>query len=161
MLSNNVPQIKVLLIVAIIATLMSTFWLYFKKNEDDLTRTAMASAAAAFTSKVMLIHSQWLMTGKPEKVLIKARQPGSKDSYEQLSFNVNKFGWPDLVLDHDACERIWQRITDTELKVLNTPLIAIELNINTKNKARVCRYQLTEQKYIEYHSVNGKIINKN
>ncbi|TRX52806.1 hypothetical protein [Thalassomonas sp. M1454] len=159
MSSNNVPQIKGLLIVGIITILMTTFWLYFKKNEDDLVKTAMASAAAAFTSKVTLIHSQWLMTGKPNKVLIKARKPGSNDSFEQLTFKVNKYGWPDLTIAHNACARIWERITESELKVLNAPLIAIELN--SKDKNRVCRYQLSDKKYIEYNSATGKIINKN
>ncbi|MEW6997613.1 hypothetical protein AADZ86_07905 [Colwelliaceae bacterium BS250] len=161
MANNSVTQIKLLLIATIILILMSCFWLYLNKNQDDLAKTAMASTAAQFTSKVLLIHSQWMMTGKPEHVVIKQRQPGSNSDYQQLIVKVNKFGWPDLQIEHDACQRIWQRILGVDMKILNKPIIVIERRINTKHKSRVCRYQFDERKYIEYHSLNGKIINKN
>lgn len=158
---RNVSQIKILLIVVIILVLMATFLTYFKKNEKDLYRTAMAAAAADITSKVLLIHSQWFMTGKPESVEIKHRLPGTDESFEINAFKVNEFGWPDLILDHDACQRIWVKITGAEMKILNKPLFAVELNNKAKQQTRICRYQLNERMYIEYNSSNGKITNKN
>ncbi|WOH35896.1 hypothetical protein RI844_10930 [Thalassotalea fonticola] len=158
---RNVSQVKVLLIVVIIFILMATFLSYFKKNEQDLYKTAMAAAAADITSKVLLIHSQWFMTGKPKSVEIKERLPGSDETFVLKAFKVNEFGWPDLILDHDACQRIWNRITGAEMKILNKPLFAVELNNKTKQKTRICRYQLNERMYIEYNSSNGKITNKN
>ena len=158
---RNFSQIKVLLIVVIVLVLMATFLSYFNKNEEDLYKTSMAASAAEFTSKVLLIHSQWFMTGKPDSVTIKERLPGSNEEFESKVFNLNEFGWPDLVLDHDACERIWNKVTGAEMKVLNKSLFAVELKNNTKQKARICRYQLNERIYIEYNSSNGKITNKN
>lgn len=154
-------QYKLTIGFIIVSILVSTLWYKISESEDDIMTITMESMAAVFSQKVMLIHAQWLMTGKNNFVYIKESALGYKGEATTVSYRVNKFGWPDLAIDHDACARLWKKMTGIELKMVNKPIAVIEVKGKNNVNARVCRYHLNAKNYIEYNSRNGKIIKKN
>ncbi len=157
----SVAQYKILLSFIIISILVTVLWFKFKKNESNILAITMESTAAVFANKVMMVHAQWLMTGKDDIVYIKESHLGTGAKVENIGYRVNEFGWPDLSIDHDACARLWQKMTGIELEVVNQPIAVIEVKGTQKVEARVCRYHLNAKHYIEYNSASGKITNKN
>ncbi|WP_068544959.1 hypothetical protein [Thalassotalea crassostreae] len=152
-------QFHGVVIVLIIAILMSVFWRYFSKNQENMVKANLANISGQLSSRLSLIHAQWLVTGKPSLVKVRAAYTDD-DSAGDMKVRVNKFGWPDSKLDFLACERIWKSVMERELIAMNEPMFVIEVKSQSKKSARTCRFMLNDRLYIEYHSLNGKVFNK-
>lgn len=150
---------KIVIVGLLVSALMMVFITTLQRHEKALLHTAMATKAAEFNARVLLIHAQWRLDDKPPLVFLSTSMESSKG--EQVTYAVNKRGWPDMVLSHNACARLWHKLLEIELKVLNKPLAAIELKSTAQPDYRVCRYHLDSKQYIEYNAQTGKISNKN
>ena len=150
---------KVILVGVLICGFMMVFMTTLQRHKEKLLHTAMDARVATLNTKVMLINSQWRLDGKPDVISLSTSMEAGKG--EHVTYTVNQYGWPDIVLPHNACARLWKKLLEVDLKVLNTPLAPIELKLPKRMNARVCRYHLNSDSFIEYNTKNGKISNKN
>lgn len=146
--------------VVFIALLMSGFIYYFLKNEDNYVEVAVNTAFSSFSSQLLAIHSQWLMTNKPAVVIL----PVQNEQQNQREITVNDNGWPDTDVPELPCQLIWRQVMEQPLKIMNYPVSVIEIKSAEEIKAyngKICRYFLSDAIYFEYNSANGKVTKPN
>ncbi len=155
---------EMIVVILAFALLMATFIHYFFKNEAQITEAGFNNLAANFASKVMLIRSQWLMDGRPDKVKIVEFDAltGQKKSHV---VSVNKSGWVDNALQALACQKIWQDVMLMPMRFAKQPISAIRLQHNKvsyedkkqKKSATLCRFSIQSGHFFEYSAQNGKV----
>ena len=148
---------KVLIVALVLTVLMAIFILYFFKQEQQIEQAGLRTVVSNFTSKLLVVRSQWLMTGKPPVVVVK-----SKDSkgLSESRLTVNKQGWIDVRKPNhvNVCEQIWKMVMDNPLAFFNMPIGTVLLNKNNKvTIGHGCRYTVKNGDYFEYHSANGHV----
>ncbi len=156
---------EMILVILAFALLMATFIHYFFKNEDQINEAGFENLAANFASKIMLIRSQWLMDGRPDKVKIIELDVLTGKKKKHL-VSVNKFGWVDNSLPALACQKIWQDVMAMPMRFVKQPISAIQLQHNSQgNKAAskvekqptLCRFSIQSGHFFEYSAQNGKV----
>jgi len=141
-----------LIIVVLIAVLMAIFWLEFEENEQVIENTGFEAMSNAFSTKVQLVHAQWLMDKQPSKVMV-------KNSYGQVEvIAVNKKGWVDAVDAQQPCVDIWRQVMNLPLIFIKQPISVIAVNRMQSVKNSVCRYALNGSTYFEYDKNTGKLV---
>ena len=80
------------IVVVIIAIMMKLLIDVFFSQQANVTNTAFISLSQNFTSKVNVVHGQWLMDKQPDVVVL-----NRLNSNEKEFINVNRNGW----VDHD------------------------------------------------------------
>jgi len=141
-----------IVVVIIIAVLMKLLLDLFFAQQEKITNTAFVGLAQSFTSKVNIIHSQWLMDGQPETVVL-----NRVNSIEKEYVGVNSAGWVDNKHSSFPCLDIWQQILEMPLKVVKSSVIAIEIKDKSMKKGRICRYSITNGQSFDYRSDTGKV----
>ena len=76
---------------------MANFWQRFDENEHVFTDTGFNALANSFTTKVQIVHAQWLMDKQPNIVKVKDVQGDSQ------RIAVNKYGWIDSNDNTNRC----------------------------------------------------------
>jgi hypothetical protein len=144
---------ELVVIVILITLLMANFIVVFMDQNEQIKLAGFKRLANNFSSKVTIVHGQWLMDLKPKQVVL-----SSLNDNELEYISVNKKGWIDTREKNNfACRQIWQLVFNTPMQYMQSPISAIEVN-NSQLSGRVCRYNLTAKIYFEYHSDSGKII---
>ena len=140
-------------IVIIIVTIMMTLLIdVFFSQQTKVTNTAFNSLSQNFTSKVNVVHGQWLMDKQPNVVIL-----NRLNSSEKAIIDVNKKGWVDNEHTSLACHKIWQQVLAMPLQVVKSKVIAIEIQSNTNEIGRLCRYSIANGQYFDYRSDTGKV----
>ncbi|WP_448213583.1 hypothetical protein [Colwellia sp. MEBiC06753] len=139
---------ELLIIVTLLGLLMAGFVNYYFKHGSRITDAGVQSLANRFAAHIQAIHGQWLMDGRPTQVRLK----DSSGSIAMIS--VNQYGWP----DSDNCQHIWQQVLDMPLELLKQPVAVIELNRNTVDNSKICRFSISSEKYFDYYPKSGKVI---
>ncbi|MGJ8691089.1 MAG: hypothetical protein ACSHW0_01260 [Thalassotalea sp.] len=150
---------KIVVVVLLLTILMVFFISYFFKQEQQIEKTGLRSIVSAFTTNVLVVRSQWLMSKKPNIVVLKSQLDFDK-KVTIKRVTVNKQGWIDVEANSrvNICEDIWLLIMDRPLAFFNMPIGAVLLNQNNKiNKGHYCRYTVKNGDYFEYNSANGNI----
>lgn len=156
------------IVIAIVVSLMAFFLYDFTEQDHKLTNTGLNSTVLAFSSKLNIVRSQWFMDKQPNVVVLREFTHDDKQQQNHQNIPVNKKGWVDIsnetnetnekgTLKLSPCQLIWQYLIGDELKIMNAPVVAIEINDKTEGLNRVCRYQTNGGAYFEYDSANGKI----
>jgi len=141
-----------IVVIIIIAVLMKLLIDLFFAQQEKITDTAFVGLAQSFTSKVNIIHGQWLMDGQPVTVVL-----NRANSQEKQYIDVNAAGWIDNEHTSLACQNIWQQTLAMPLQVVKSPVIAIEIkDISIKN-GRLCRYSIVNGQSFDYRSDTGKV----
>ncbi len=141
-----------IIVIVIIAVMMALLIELFFSQQEKITDTAFVNLAQSFTSKVNVVHSQWLMDEQPNSVILQHLDT------QQQSVDVNQFGWIDSKNTALACQHIWQQTLLVPLKVVRSPVIAVEIKNNTIKNGRLCRYSLANGQSFDYRSDTGKVI---
>lgn len=141
--------------VVMVAILMAGFLYYFLRQEGQLTKVGFETVATNFAATVSTIRAQWYMDKQPRIVLLK--EQGKQQSIRKIS--VNKNGWVDNNSANSNCFIIWQQVMDSPLEFMNKPIVALQINKNTDNNTRSCRYMLASGEYFQYNLDNGKVSN--
>ena len=144
--------IEFLIVVVIIAIMMKLLVDVFFSQQAKITNTAFVGLAQSFTSKVNVIHGQWLMDKQPHTVVLNRLNSNVKES-----IHVNEMGWVDSEHSSLACNKIWQQTLAIPLQVVKSKVIAIEIQKNTIKNGRLCRYSITNGQYFDYRSDTGKV----
>lgn len=155
---------EMIVVILAFALLMATFIHYFFKNEAQITEAGFNNLAANFASKVMLIRSQWLMDGRPDKVKIVEFDTLTEQKKSHV-VSVNKSGWVDNTLQALACQKIWQDVMSMPMSFAKQPISAIRLQHNNvsyedkkqKKSATLCRFSIQSGHFFEYSAQNGKV----
>lgn len=140
------------IVVVIIAIMMKLLIDVFFSQQAKVTNTAFISLSQNFTSKVNVVHGQWLMDKQPNLVVL-----NSLNSNEKEFINVNRNGWVDNEHTSLACHIIWQQILVMPLQVVKSKIIAIEIQDNANKIGRLCRYSIANGQYFDYRSDTGKV----
>jgi len=144
---------ELVVIVILITLLMANFIAVFMDQSEQIKRTGFKRLANNFSSKVTIVHGQWLMDLKPKQVVL-----SSLNTHELEYISVNNKGWIDTrEKNNSACQQIWQLVFNAPMQYMQSPISAVEVN-NRKLSGRACRYNLTAEVYFEYHRDSGKII---
>jgi hypothetical protein len=143
---------ELIIIVILITLLMANFIAIFMDQSEQVKLAGFKRLANNFSSKVTIVHGQWLMDLKPKVVVL-----SSLNSNKKEYISVNKKGWIDSQNNSVACRQIWQRVFNTPMQYMQSPISAIEVN-NSQSKGRICRYSLSIDVYFEYHRDSGKVI---
>ena len=141
-----------IIVVIIIALLMKFLVELFFEQQERVTNTAFVGLAQAFTSKINITHSQWLMDDQPRKVVLNAVNAHGKEYID-----VNAAGWVDNKATNLACQIIWQQTLAMPLKVVKSPVIAIEIKDKAIKNGRLCRYSIANGQSFDYRSDTGKV----
>lgn len=148
---------ELVVIMVLITLLMANFIAIFMDHSEQIKQAGFKRIANNFSSKVMIVHGQWLMDLKPKQVILSSL---NDDEHENIT--VNKRGWIDIKTQIRAnkslaCQQIWQVVLNTQMQYMKSPISAIEVNKNNKRQGRLCRYSLSATVYFEYYSGNGKV----
>ena len=141
-----------IIVVVIIAIIMKLLIDVFFSQQEKVTNTAFINLSQNFTSKINVVHGQWLMDKQPDVVVL-----NRLNSNEKEFINVNRKGWVDNEHSSLACHKIWQQILAMPLQVVRTKVIAIEILSNANEIGRLCRYSLANGQYFDYRSDTGKV----
>ncbi len=141
-----------IIVIVIIAVMMALLIELFFSQQEKITDTAFVNLAQSFTSKVNVVHSQWLMDEQPNSVILQ-----HLDTQQLQAVDVNQFGWIDSKNTALACQHIWQQTLLVPLKVVRSPVIAVEIKNNTIKNGRLCRYSLANGQSFDYRSDTGKV----
>lgn len=157
------------IVIAVVASLIAFFLYDFTEQDHQLSHTGLNSTATAFSGKLNVVRAQWFMDKQPNVVVVRefSHDGTSIPSYQGIP--VNKQGWVDVsakitvqnLPTNSPCELIWQYLIGGELSIINTPVMAIEINNSVKRSTRVCRYQTENGSHFEYDSENGKVSDVN
>ena len=144
--------IEFVIVVVIIAVLMKLLLDMFFTQQEKITNTAFVSLAQSFTSKVNVVHGQWLMDKEPNIVVLSRLK-----SKEKQYVNVNKSGWIDSDHTSLACHEIWQQTLTMPLQVVKSAVVAIEIKNKAIKNGRLCRYSIANGQSFDYRSDTGKV----
>lgn len=144
--------VEFLIALIFIGVMMKLVISTYFNQEVNVTNAAFTGLAQNFTSKLNVVHGQWMMDEQPQFVVL-----SSLHSQEKQSIFVNDLGWIDSEYSTLACQNIWQQVLDMPLEVVNSPVTAIEIhNISIKN-GRLCRYSIANGRSFDYRSDIGKV----
>tara|TARA_B100000809_G_scaffold147481_1_gene144968 strand:+ start:102 stop:596 length:495 start_codon:yes stop_codon:yes gene_type:complete len=144
--------IEFILVIIIITVLMKILLDLFFSQQENITHIAFVGLAQSFTSKVNVIHGQWLMDKQPDIVIL-----SQLNNKEKQYVNVNRLGWIDTNQTSFACHHIWQQTLAMPLQVATSIVIAIEIKNNDIKNGRLCRYSLVNGQSFDYRSDTGKV----
>jgi hypothetical protein len=158
---------ELILVVMALSLLMAIFIYYFFKNENNINEAGFDNLAANFASKVILIRSQWLMDGRPNRVKL-VEFDASVGKKISRWVTVNNLGWVDSNAKKLTCQDIWQQVMFMPMRFMKQPVSAIALKkrydiavktTNTKltNKGSLCRFSIKSGQFFEYSALNGKV----
>ena len=141
-----------IIIVVIIALFMKLFLDFFFSQQEKITNTVFVGLAQSFTSKVNVVHGQWLMDKRP-KVVVLSRL----NSQEKQFVRVNAMGWVDSEHASLACHKIWQQTLTLPLQLGQSVITAIEIQKKSIKNGRLCRYSIANGQSFDYRSDTGKV----
>lgn len=144
-----------MIIIAVLGILIASFITYFSGSEEEFNSAGLQRMASSFSSKVNVVHSQWLMDNQPNIVELQTTDVDGNAIVEAI--NVNRKGWIDTQTTTIDCFKIWQQAMDTPLNFMNETIAVVALNLREQNK-QVCRYSLSNGSYLEYSPKNGQVI---
>lgn len=158
------PLSNLLIIVMLVAILMAVFIYYFLKQSPNYQATGFEALKSNFSSKVRIVHSQWLMNKRPRWVLLASSEGFNENGLTEIKIPVNKYGWIDIDGGDEGfkCEKIWQLLMDMPLMILKSPIVALEIQHNQAPFERACRYSISSGETFEYSMKTGNVtrINK-
>ncbi|MFQ3210566.1 MAG: competence protein ComGC [Colwellia sp.] len=149
---KQASTIEFLAVIVIVAVLMKLLLELFFSQQEKITNTAFTGLAQIFTSKINVVHGQWLMDEQPDVVVL-----SWLNSREKEYINVNQKGWIDNMDSSLACHHIWQQTLAMPLQVVKSAVIAIEIQDTTSKHGRLCRYSIANGQSFEYRSDTGKV----
>ena len=158
------------LIIVLVGIMMATLIKLYMKNEPQFIQAGFATIAQTFTTKVNVVHAQWMMDNQPSTVYLASLNYDNKQAV-----TVNDAGWVDVQKKQLACEAIWQLVM--EIPITATKLQISVIEVHTFNEpdqseyqsgeastlAQVdfaighCRYVLVDGSYFQYSRTNGKV----
>jgi type II secretory pathway pseudopilin PulG len=147
-------MIEVLVIVVLMGALAAVFISSFFKQEQQLSNAAFESLVQEFSSRIQVIHAQWMMDKQPNVVQLRIL-----NSKEIERVTVNKKGWVDSSSRTSPCQDIWFMATGAPLIFMNSPVTVIDIE-RAGEAGRICKYLAgdEDQQYaFEYSPNNGKI----
>lgn len=150
---------KLLVVILLLFAFMTAFLQVFFSHEESIEQAGLQTIVANFTGKVFLVKSQWLMTSKPNVVVVQVEEKGKKIKQK---ITVNQFGWIDTNNRLNICEDIWLTVMERPLAFFNMPIGAVLINKQYTGKkiehsGYHCRYTVKTGEYFEYHSGTGAI----
>lgn len=153
--TKNIKQASLpefIMVVVIIAILMKLVIDASFTQQDRVTNAAFVGLAQTFTSKINVVHGQWLMDRQPNVVVL-----NSVNSNEEQHISVNAAGWVDNNDLATPCHIIWQQTLAMPLKAVKSPVTAIEIKIKSMKSGRLCRYSIANGQSFDYRSDTGKV----
>lgn len=144
--------IEFLIVVVLVGVIMKLLLDVFFSQQEKVTNIAFVGLAQTFTSKVNVVHGQWLMDEQPNTVELKRSNSGITQLVQ-----VNKLGWIDSKHSSLACHEIWQQVLEMPLQVVKSPVVAVELHNKSIKNGRLCRYSIANGESFDYRSDTGKV----
>ena len=144
--------VEFIIVVIMIAVMMKLVLDVFFSQQEKVTNTAFVGLAQNFTTKVNVVHAQWMMDKQPNVVEL-----SRLNSQEKQYVNVNGSGWVDNEHTSLACHIIWQQTLAMPLKVVESTVVAIEIQTNAMKNGRLCRYSIANGQSFDYRSDTGKV----
>ena len=145
---------ELLIIIVLIGIMAMVFINSFFKQETNISSAAFDALANTFSSKVQIVHGQWMMDKQPDVVEL-----ASLPEQDIERVRVNKQGWIDDTSINNACKNIWQMATNAPLMFMNQVVSVVEV-ARAGQQGRVCRYMVYQgdlQLTFEYSSASGKV----
>lgn len=145
---------ELLVIVIVLGLLMASFISAFFEQEEEINDAGFNALANNFASQVQVIRGQWMMDGRPSRLVLK------EVSGRQSTVIVNEFGW----VTGETCQAIWQSVLDIPLTFMNQPvgvvakIVAGEENLDVTSQTHSCRYALNEHIFFDYLLLSGKVV---
>ena len=144
--------VEFIMVVIMISVMMKLLLDVFFSQQEKITNTAFVGLAQNFTTKVNVVHGQWMMDKQPNIVAL-----SRLNSQEKQYVNVNINGWIDSEHSSLACHIIWQQTLAMPLKIVHSTVVAIEIHNNVMKNGRLCRYSIANGQYFDYRSDSGKV----
>jgi hypothetical protein len=141
-----------IVVIVIIALMMKLLLEFLFSQQEKVTNAAFVGLSQNFMSKVNVVHGQWLMDDQPS-VLVLKQMNGPEKQY----FIVNDRGWIDSEHKSLACHKIWKQTLAMPLRVVKSPITAIEIKNKVIKNGRLCRYGIANGQYFDYRSDTGKV----
>jgi len=146
---------ELVIVIALLFILMASFIYNFSKNQTEITDVGFNNLVNNFASQLIIIHSQWLMSGRPATLRLSemnSSQLATKNSERKTPTSLassntakhvkrqvllNDKGW--VINDSNnqkviACEQVWQQIMNTPMIFNKQPIVAIKIKQNTALK---------------------------
>ncbi|PCI58630.1 MAG: hypothetical protein COB35_13295 [Gammaproteobacteria bacterium] len=144
---------------------MAVFIHYFFKNQAQINQAGFTNLTRNFTSQIMLIHSQWLMDGRPNQIKLVEFDPQLNERVTKI-IHLNKKGWVIGKSSQLICQEIWQSVMSIPLRFVKQPISAVKLRRKILSKDQrniqkndiVCRFSIGSGQFFEYYLKNGKVI---
>lgn len=145
---------ELLVIVIVLGLLMASFISAFFEQEEEINDAGFNALANNFASQVQAIRGQWMMDGRPSRLVLK------EVSGRQSTVIVNELGW----VTAETCQAIWQSVLDIPLTFMNQPvgvvakIVAGDENLDVISQTHSCRYALNEHIFFDYLLLSGKVV---
>ena len=145
---------ELLVIIIVLGLLMASFIGAFFEQEKKINDAGFNALANNFASQVQAIRGQWMMDGRPNRLMLK------EVSGRQSNVTVNKLGW----VTAENCQAIWLSVLDIPLTFMNQPVgvvakvVAGGDNLDATSQTYSCRYALNEHIFFDYMLLSGKVV---
>lgn len=136
-------RLLVLTLVLILMGILLGDW--FTDEQPGWEKAEAELSINRLQQNVALVHSEWMRTGRANSVVIQTRPDAAG---EQLSVQVNRFGYPDANV---GCAVLWQQLANAD----------DNLAISASLSDGVCEYRLGQKRLFIYKARSGQVIRLN
>lgn len=147
---------ELLIIVGMLGILMAIFIYYFLSQEGRFTAAGFGALKNTFSSRINIVHAQWIMDLKPDVVYEKEYKVNS-EKVETRRISVNGGGWIDTQNNGNACQEIWYLTMEVPMELMNSPISSVEIKREGLGRNRICRYELPSGEHFKYDTNTGKV----
>lgn len=150
--TRNLIKVSIAAVFAILLGLVINF---FHIGEEDTTVDALAVQYDTFKRHIVSSHWQWRVR-QPTTMIMLIHYDDSGNEINRTPVRMNHKGWPTEDLSDIGCEKVWQSVVASPLRVDGFKVSAryyAELDISDDNYW--CRYSLSKGTYFDYYPANG------
>ena len=152
--TKNLIKASIALVFAISLGLAINF---FHIGEEDTTVKALTKQFDTFKRHVVSSHWQWRVR-QPTTMIMLIHYDDSGSEINRTPVRMNHNGWPTADLSDAGCEKIWQSVVASPLRVDGFKIHAqyyAELDVSEENYW--CRYSLSKGTYFDYYPASGSV----
>lgn len=171
---SHSPMLRFTIAVLVFVVIAATAGRQFSQVFDNVELTEAEGAIGNFTSSIIKVHKNWILQGRPNKVVIRGVDSQGKPTRDWI-FVMNSQGWPINVIDGDEkpnCDALWHGLQKNsrleisaqenlmavnEYGLLETAGFNDRSGIGSRKTTWVCQYIVARQLLFRYRLDTGKV----
>jgi len=172
--SPQSPMLRFVVSMVVFVVIVATAIRHFSQVFDNVEVTEANNAVQSFATSIISLHKNWIMQGRPDKVVIKGLDNAGKPTNDWV-FIMNSQGWPINVIDGGEkpdCNALWYALQKNNRLAFSGQAIMMRSNefgllepanfndrsqANRRSNTWVCQNIVAQQLLFRYRLDTGKV----